>query len=126
MSRRRITMNKYLEMLRLRNDCGRSIRQVANALGVGTGTPWVGTRINQAAHFHKVSCLCFGVLSLSNQYSKARLNLACRIANRVGLTRYNDIKQILKDGRGLDLEAKQLTLDLPQHHENVRGPKHFK
>lgn len=102
-----------------------SVQQWANQIGEDAGA-WVSTRINEAPHFHKVSRLCVGVLSLSNQYSKARLNLACRIANRVGLTRYNDIKQILKDGRGLDLEAKQLTLELPQHHENVRGPKHFK
>lgn len=38
MSRRRITMNKYLEILRLRHDCGRSVRQVADARGVSTGT----------------------------------------------------------------------------------------
>ena len=31
-------MNKYLEILRLRRDCGRLISQVADALGVGTGT----------------------------------------------------------------------------------------
>ena len=38
MSRRRITMNKYLEILRLQLDCGRSIRQVVFAFCVGTGT----------------------------------------------------------------------------------------
>lgn len=38
MSRRRITMNKFLEILRLRRDCGRLIRRVVKALGVGTGT----------------------------------------------------------------------------------------
>ena len=38
MSRRKITMNKNLEILRLKHDCGRSIRQVADALGVSTGS----------------------------------------------------------------------------------------
>ena len=65
MSRRRITMNKYLGMLRLRHDCGRSIRQVADALGVGTGTPWVSTRINQGPPISIKSAACVSVCDRS-------------------------------------------------------------
>ena len=87
---------------------------------------WVRAAIDEADHFAKVSRRCIGVLSLGTKYGKARLNLACRLANRFQLKRLKDIEALLKNGHDLDVEARQLTLNLPQQHENLRGAENFK
>lgn len=89
---------------------------------------WVEARLGQAQHFHQVSRLCLGVLSLSSRYGRARLNLACRIANRHGLKRHKQIEALLKEGRDLNAEERQpaMSLTLPQDHENLRGAQDFK
>ena len=88
---------------------------------------WINARIEQATHFQQVSRLCIGVLSLSKTHSYAKVNMACRIANEQHIERLKPIKEILKHQCNLDADNdKQLTLDLPQQHENVRGAKHFK
>ena len=51
MSRRRFAMNKYLEILRLRRDCSR-LSQVADALGVGTGTVQKALRAAEQANLN--------------------------------------------------------------------------
>ncbi len=84
---------------------------------------WVCARINEADHFEQVCRRCLGVLSLSKKFSNQRLNAACRIANRQALTRVAHIEQILKNGT--DLDDSQTELKLPQHHDNIRGAKHF-
>ena len=52
-------------------------------------------------------------------------NAACRIANKAGLFRLKQIKSILVSNQ--DRLPKQLSFDteLPQDHENIRGPRNF-
>ncbi|HIJ31690.1 MAG TPA: IS21 family transposase, partial [Gammaproteobacteria bacterium] len=52
-------------------------------------------------------------------------NSACQIANREGLDRLKQIKSILKSNRDQLPEQLDLSVELPQDHDNVRGPNHF-
>ena len=68
---------------------------------------------------------CLGLLSLSKQYDKARLELACQRALAVGGTSIKSVRSILK--KGLDQVAQPATeeqQELPLH-DNVRGPEYF-
>jgi hypothetical protein len=53
------------------------------------------------------------------------LNASCRIANREGLNRLKQIKSILKSNRDQLPEQLELSADLPQDHENIRGSHSF-
>ena len=53
------------------------------------------------------------------------MNTACRIANRNGLIRLKQVKSILTSNRDQLPEQLSLAADLPQDHENVRGPHDF-
>jgi len=65
------------------------------------------------------------LLNLSREYSSDRLNASCRIANDKSMVQLKQIKSILKSN--LDLLPEQLNLiaELPQEHDNVRGPSSF-
>lgn len=68
---------------------------------------------------------CLGILRLGERYSKERLEAACRRALTIGGISYRSIKSILEhDLDRLPLEE-QATLELPQRHENVRGPEYY-
>ena len=85
---------------------------------------WVRDRLNEVKHPQQVSRRCLGVLRLSEIYGNTRLNEACRLANQYGLDRYRHLKDMLVND-GDRTASEQLTLNLPQQHENVRGAKHF-
>ena len=87
---------------------------------------WVQAQLERAEHFHKVSRLCIGVLSLSKKFGKPSLNRACRIANEQHIERLGLIKTIVTNDLNRRTDTRQLTLNLPQDHANVRGPRHFK
>ena len=87
---------------------------------------WVRVQLDAAEHFHKVSRRCIGVLSLSKKYGRAELNRACRIANEHHIERLGAIRAILDDSLQRQADTRQLTLKLPQKHENVRGPNHYR
>ena len=69
--------------------------------------------------------VCLGLLALSRQYPASRLNTACKIANQASLIRLKQVKSILTSNRDQLPEQLSLAADLPQDHENVRGPKNF-
>ncbi len=69
--------------------------------------------------------LCLGLLNLSRKYLTARLNLSGRIANKEGLIRLKQIKSILRSNRDQLPEQLSLATELPQDHENIRGPNSF-
>ena len=98
------------------------------AAGVGSDTlAWVSGRLAEKAHPEQAYRLCLGLLSLTREYPSERVNNSCRLANAEGLTRLKQIKSILKNNRDLvpadrDLHPSQ---ELPQEHENIRGPRHF-
>ncbi|MHA0273248.1 IS21 family transposase [Enterobacter ludwigii] len=98
------------------------------AAGVGGDTlQWISDRLAEKAHPEQAYRLCLGLLNLTREYPSERVNNSCRLANREGLSRLKQIKSILRSNRDLvppdsDSHPSQ---ELPQEHENIRGPRHF-
>jgi len=86
---------------------------------------WVDTQLKTKAHPEQAYRVCLGLLSLSREYPTQRLEAACRIANREGLMRLKQIKSILSSNRDRLPEQLSLVTELPQDHENIRGPHNF-
>ena len=86
---------------------------------------WVSDRLAEREHPEQAYRVCLGLLSLTREYPNQRLNAGCRIANREGLNRLKHIKAILRSNRDKLPEQLPLNAELPQHHENIRGPKSF-
>lgn len=96
----------------------------AGDIGPDTQT-WVSGQLEQREHPEQAYRVCLGLLNLSKQYPTTRLNAACRLANQAGLVRLKQIKAILKSNRDQLPEQLSLAAELPQDHENVRGPHNF-
>lgn len=96
----------------------------AGAIGEAT-RDWVEAQLARRAHPEQAYRVCLGLLNLSRDYSPARLEAACAIANREQLIRLKSIKRILKNGRDRLVCVPDLALELPQDHDNVRGPGSF-
>ena len=86
---------------------------------------WVSDRLAEREHPEQAYRVCLGLLNLTREYPSQRLNAGCRIANREGLNRLKHIKAILRSNRDKLPEQLSLNAELPQHHENIRGPKSF-
>jgi len=100
------------------------LKRWAGDIGPDTQT-WVSDQFEQRMHPEQAYRVCLGLLNLSKQYSTTRLNAACRIANKAGLVRLKQVKAILKSNRDQLPEQLSLAAELPQDHENVRGPHNF-
>lgn len=101
------------------------LQQWAQRIGLDT-QHWVASRLSEKAHPEQAYRVCLGLLNLSKRFPPERLDSACRIANREGLTRLKQIRAILTSNR--DLLQQQLPLatqELPQNHANIRGPQSF-
>ncbi|MDT8452662.1 MAG: hypothetical protein RQ936_07970 [Gammaproteobacteria bacterium] len=86
---------------------------------------WVARQLEIKAHPEQAYRVCLGLLNLSRQYPAARLDAACKIANCESLLQLKQIKAILKSNRDkLPLQA-ELAVELPQDHENIRGPRNY-
>ena len=93
---------------------------------IGTDTEqWIQRQLDSKDHPEQAYRLCLGLLNLSRIYPASRLNAACKIANREKLNRLKQIKSILKSNRDQLPEQLDLTVELPQDHENIRGPQYF-
>lgn len=86
---------------------------------------WVAEQLASKAHPEQAYRVCLGLLNLSRGYPADRLNGACRIANREGLLRLKQVKSILLSNRDRLPEQLSLQTELPQQHENIRGPQSF-
>ena len=96
------------------------------AQDIGPGVQvWVSDQLAARAHPEQAYRVCLGLLNLSREYPAPRLNAACHIANREGLTRLKQVKSILQSNRDQLPEQLDLTVELPQDHDNIRGPHHF-
>ncbi len=87
---------------------------------------WVRTLLQQKAHPEQAYRACLGLLNLSRNYPRERINQACAIANQHHLYRLKQVKQILQSNQDKlysSEETQQPTL--PQSHENIRGPQSF-
>lgn len=100
------------------------LKQWAKDIGPDT-LQWVSQRLQEKDHPEQAYRLCLGLLNLSREYPAVRLNGACRIANREGLVRLKQIKSILLSNRDQLQQDLPLVVDLPQDHENIRGPHNF-
>ena len=86
---------------------------------------WVTTQLETKAHPEQAYRVCLGLLNLSRAYPRERLEAACRIANKAGLMRLKQVKSILSSNRDQLPEQLDLDTELPQDHENIRGPHTF-
>lgn len=86
---------------------------------------WVDSQLTAKAHPEQAYRVCLGLLNLSRAYPRERLEAACRIANAAGLMRLKQVKSILKSNRDQLPETLELDTELPQDHENIRGPHTF-
>jgi hypothetical protein len=100
------------------------LQQWAERIGPETGH-WVQQRLNEKIHPEQAYRLCLGLLNLTRQYPAIRVNQACALANREGLTRLKPIKNILKSNRDQLQTSLPLSTALPKDHAKVRGPKNF-
>ncbi len=70
--------------------------------------------------------MCLGLLNLAKKYPPERLNQACGLANQQSLYRLQQVKNILASNQEkLYQPEKAISYQLPQNHENIRGPHHF-
>ncbi len=86
---------------------------------------WVDTQLTRKDHPEQAYRVCLGLLNLNRQYSPERLDKACRIANAAQMYRLKQIKSILQSNRDRWPQQRETDLQLPQAHENIRGPKDF-
>ena len=100
------------------------LKQWAQDIGLDT-LRWVSERLEEKAHPEQAYRLCLGLLNLSRSYPAERLNACCRLANREGLTRLKQLKSVLHSNRDQLPEQAGYCLELPQEHENIRGPHSF-
>jgi len=100
------------------------LKQWAKSIGPDTLT-WISYQLDVKDHPEQAYRLCLGLLNLSREYPAVRVNASCRIANREGLTRLKQVKSILKSNRDQLPEQLELAAELPQDHENIRGPHSF-
>ena len=66
---------------------------------------------------------CLGILRLSKAYGNARLEKASTKALLVGMTRYREIKEMLKNN--LENIPVESTAKPPPKHSNIRGPEYY-
>ena len=70
---------------------------------------------------------CLGIMRLGKRYSTERLEAACQRALNIRGISYRSIASILKNGLDrLGDEDTQVSLDLPQDHENLRGSAYYR
>jgi transposase len=100
------------------------LKQWAQKIGPDT-LRWINQRLEERAHPEEAYRLCLGLLNLSRDYPDNRLNAACRIANKASLVRLKQIKSILRSHRDQLPEQLDLSVELSQDHENIRGPHDF-
>jgi len=102
-------------------------RMIRWAEKTGPHTAAVVTRILETKpHPEQGYRSCLGILRLGDRYSPERLEAACLRALSIQGVSYRSIKSILEHGLDrLPLEDEQATLDLPQEHENLRGPDYY-
>lgn len=100
------------------------LKRWAGDIGPDTLT-WVSAQLERRVHPEQAYRVCLGLLSLSRQYPATRLDAACRIANQAGLWRLKQVKSILSSNRDQLPEQLSFAAELPQDHENIRGPHNF-
>jgi transposase len=87
---------------------------------------WVEYQLNSKTHPQQSYRVCLGMLNLSKQYAKERLNAACQRALDTGGYRLANIKIILKKNLDVVEQApEQPDLLAELEHDNVRGQDYY-
>lgn len=86
---------------------------------------WVSRQLDIKDHPEQAYRVCLGLLNLSREYPAQRLDSACRITNQEGLLRLKQIQSILRSNRDRLTESPGTATELPQDHENIRGPQTY-
>lgn len=100
------------------------LKQWASTIGPDV-LKWIDHRLQEKSHPELAYRVCLGLLNLSREYPTVRLNAACKIGNKEGLNRLKQIKSVLLSNRDQLPDAEENNLNLPQEHENIRGPQTF-
>jgi len=96
------------------------------ASSVGIATHTVVSKNLASKNKYVAYKICSGLMSLSKKYDNLKTEQACTKALQLGVTRYRDIKNILKNGTESQIKifAVELEDNLPTH-ENVRGADYY-
>lgn len=87
---------------------------------------WLDGQFALKDHPEQVYRVCLGLMKLAGDYPQ-RLNDACGVANRNGLMRLGQVREILKNGVDkLPLFDEEDDVALPQNHKNIRGANQYK
>lgn len=86
---------------------------------------WITARLEEKAHPEQAYKVSLGLLNLTRLYPASRLNAACAVANAEGLNRLKQIKTLLQTNRDQLPLRQEINIELPQDHENIRGPQNF-
>ena len=68
---------------------------------------------------------CLGILRLGKSYGDKRLEAACGRALLLGTCRYKSVESILKHSLDSRPLPEQQELDIPEDHDNIRGPSYY-
>jgi len=93
---------------------------------IGPSTAGVVTQaLSSRRHPQQSYRSCLGILRLEKPYGDKRLEAACGRALLLGSCRYKSIESILKHGLDSKPLPEQQELDIPEDHDNIRGPTYY-
>jgi transposase len=93
---------------------------------IGPATAGVITRaLSARRHPQQSYRSCLGILRLGKSYGDTRLEAACGRALLLGSCRYKSIESILRHGLDARPLPQQQELDIPEDHDNIRGPSYY-
>jgi len=98
--------------------------QWAEKIGAATGKT-ITSVLYARQHPQQGYRSCLGILRLSKSYGDERLEAACGRALLLGTHRYKSIESILKNGLDNKPIAEQQDMNLPDGHDNIRGPSYY-
>lgn len=100
-------------------------KQRARRYGSSTEA-WMTQQLESRDHVEQAYRSCMGLLSLADRYPVERIEAACKLALQKKLLKLKQVTNVLKSNQDqLVSSEEQLNLQLPQDHENVRGPETF-
>ncbi|WP_456379392.1 hypothetical protein [Thiolapillus sp.] len=101
-------------------------RIIRCAESIGASTAHVITAVlSSRCHPQQGFRPCLGILRLGKSYGNDRLEAACGRALLFGTSRYKSIESILKHGLDNKPLPEQQELNLPEDHDNIRGPSYY-
>lgn len=101
-------------------------RLIKWAESIGASTACIITAVlSSRRHPQQGFRSCLGILRLGKSYGNDRLDAACSRALLLGTSRYKSIESILKHGLDNKPLPEQQELNLPEDHDNIRGPSYY-